>query len=100
MKKHPFLEDLFALVSASALISLGVFFLQQANLLSGGTAGISLVAMHLSQFSFGQIFFIINLPFYFLAWKVMGPKFCFNTFVSVAIISLCADLLHYVMVVK
>ena len=62
MKQHPVIEDLFALLSASGLISLGVFFLEQAGLLSGGTAGLSMVLARIFDFSFGQVFFASNRP--------------------------------------
>ena len=100
MKKHPFFEDLFALISASGLISLGIFFLEEAHLLSGGTAGLALVVTHFSDYSFGQIFFFLNLPFYFLAWFYIGSRFTINTLISVTIISLCVDHLDQVVVIR
>ena len=100
MKQHPFFEDLFALISASGLISLGVFFLEKASLLSGGTAGLALVTTHLADYSFGQVFFCINLPFYILAWFYIGRRFTFNTLISVTIISLCVDHLDQIVEIR
>ena len=100
MKQHPLFEDMFALISASGLISLGVFFLKKAILLSGGTAGLALVIAHLANYSFGQVFFFLNLPFYILAWLYIGPRFTLNTLVSVTIISLCVDHLDQVVVIQ
>ena len=95
-KQHPLAEDLFALLSASGLISLGVNFLQAAGLLSGGTAGLGLIGSMLSGFSFGEIFFVVNLPFYYLAFRYIGLRFTINTLVAVTLISFFADNLHYV----
>lgn len=100
MKQHPVIEDLFALLSASGLISLGVFFLEQAGLLSGGTAGLSMVLARIFDFSFGQVFFAINMPFYYLGWKHMGSRFTINTAVSVAVISFCTDHLDTVVQIE
>jgi uncharacterized membrane-anchored protein YitT (DUF2179 family) len=100
MKQHPIFEDLFALISASGLISLGIFFLEKASLLSGGTAGLALVVTYLADYSFGQVFFFLNLPFYILAWFYIGPRFTFNTLISVTIISLCVDHLDQVVVIR
>ncbi|MCV5604482.1 YitT family protein, partial [Escherichia coli] len=47
--------------------------------------------------SFGLLFFGINLPFYALAWLRMGPRFTFNTFVSVAAVSYMTDHLNGVL---
>ena len=98
--KHTPLEDAFALVSAAALISLGVFFLQQASLLSGGTAGLALVLSEVGPWSFGRIFFLINLPFYFIAWRHIGPRFTLNTLVAVSVISACTDHLGLVVDIR
>lgn len=89
--KHPLIEDIFALLSASALISLGVFFLKAAGLLSGGTTGLALILAELTPSSFGFWFFCLNVPFYYLAWRYIGKRFTINTFISVTVISFCTD---------
>ena len=99
-QKHPFAEDIFALISASALISLGVYFLKQASLLSGGTAGLGLILTQLTEYSFGQIFFVLNLPFYYLAWRYVGVRFTINTLVSVTVVSVCVDMLPHIVVIQ
>lgn len=88
---HSHFEDLFALISGTSFVALGVFLFNQLGLLTGGTAGIALLLTHLSSLSFGQIFFLINLPFYYLAFRQMGWRFCLNTFISVATVSLMVD---------
>ena len=99
-KQHPLPEDLFALLSASGLISLGVNVLQAAGLLSGGTAGLALVGSMLSTFSFGEIFFMVNLPFYYLAYRYVGTRFTINTLVAVTLISFFSDNLHHVVQIE
>ena len=98
--KHSAIEDMFALLTASSLISLGVFFLQQANLLSGGTAGLALILAQTTDLSFGKIFFILNLPFYYVAWRHIGLRFTINTMLSVTVISMCTELLPLVLKVE
>ena len=97
---HTPLEDFFALVSAAGLISLGVFFLQQANLLSGGTAGLALVLSEVGLSSFGRVFFVVNLPFYLIAWRHIGHRFTLNTLVAVTVISVCTDHLGLVVEIR
>ncbi len=99
-KKHSLAEDIFALITASSLISLGIFFLEQASLLSGGTAGLALIFSQISQFSFGKIFFVLNLPFYYLAWRYIGLRFTINTMLCVTVISICTEVLPLVLTVK
>ncbi|MEH6471237.1 MAG: YitT family protein [Halopseudomonas sp.] len=88
---HSHFEDLFALISGTTFVALGVFLFTQQGLLTGGTAGLALLLTHATSLSFGQIFFSINLPFYWLAWKQMGWRFCLNTFVSVFTVSVMVD---------
>ncbi len=90
-KSHSFFEDLLAMVCATAFMAFGIVLYNQSGLLTGGTAGLALMLTHLTSFTFGQIFFVINLPFYILAWKQMGWRFCLNTFVAVSLVSVCAD---------
>ncbi len=93
---HSIIEDIFAMFTASLLVSLGVYLFKLSGFLTGGTAGIALILTQLTPFSFGTIFFVINLPFYYLAWTRMGKRFTVNTFISVTIVSLFSDNLHRV----
>ena len=97
MTRHSLWEDLLALLVASSLVSLGVFLFKEVGLLTGGTAGLTLLLTHLTPFSFGQWFFVLNLPFYYLAWQQMGRRFTVNTFLSVSVVSFCVDYLHLVL---
>ncbi len=88
---HSHFEDLFALISGTTFVALGLLLFTQQGLLTGGTAGLALLLTHTTGLSFGTVFFIINLPFYWLAWKQMGWRFCVNTFVSVVTVSMMVD---------
>jgi uncharacterized membrane-anchored protein YitT (DUF2179 family) len=63
-------------------------------LVVGGTAGLALLLYKLLPFSFGQIFFALNVPFYWLAWKRLGGMFVAKTLVSVSAVSFLGDHLH------
>ena len=92
-KSHSLAEDLFALFNGSLFVAFGLVFLKVHGFLTGGTAGLALVITRLSDFSFGQIFFLLNLPFYWLAYRRMGPRFTRNTLISVTTVSLATDYL-------
>ncbi|UPQ89714.1 YitT family protein [Vibrio sinaloensis] len=95
-KEHSLRENLLALLLGSALVSLGVIFFNKVGLLTGGTAGLAIFLTKISDFSFGQIFFALNLPFYILSVTRMGWRFTLNTFVAVTIVSFAVDHLHHV----
>ncbi|SIQ36247.1 Uncharacterised 5xTM membrane BCR, YitT family COG1284 [Aeromonas sp. RU39B] len=96
-RTHTLFEDVLALLTASAFVSLGVFLFHQVGLLTGGTAGLALLLQKITGISFGMLFFCINLPFYVLAWMRMGPRFTVNTFISVAAVSWMTDHLNAVL---
>lgn len=95
-KEHSLRENLLALLLGSALVSLGVIFFNKVGLLTGGTAGLAIFLTKVSDFSFGQVFFVLNLPFYILSVTRMGWRFTVNTFIAVTIVSLAVDHLHHV----
>ncbi len=96
MEKHTHKEDVIAILTATFLVAQGVFFLQSANLLTGGTTGLALLLSQILPFTFGVLYFICNLPFYALAWKRFGRKFAINSAISGALVSIFADNLYLV----
>ncbi len=95
--RHSLREDLLALIVGSCFVSLGVFFFNQTGLVAGGTAGLALLLQKITGLSFGQVFFLLNVPFYILAWLRMGKRFTVNTFISVSLVSVLVDNLDKVL---
>lgn len=87
------LRSLITLVEGCLLVALGVRLLQAGGLLVSGTAGISLLGADLTSLSFGSLFFLINLPFYWLAWKQLGLNFTLRTLGCVTLLSVLSDVL-------
>lgn len=89
---HSLLEDVLAILTGTLFVSLGIALFNQAGLLTGGTAGLAFLIHYRTGLSFGSVFFLVNLPFYWLAWKRMGWRFTLKTFCSVALVSLFSGL--------
>lgn len=98
MEKHSRKEDWIAILTATFLVAQGIFFLQSANLLTGGTTGLALLVSQFVPVSFGVLYFLANSPFYLLAWRRFGARFAFNSAVSGALVSIFAD--HLYLVIK
>ncbi|MCL6417492.1 YitT family protein [Aestuariirhabdus sp. Z084] len=94
--KHTAFEDVQALVTATALVSMGVFLLNYAGLLAGGTTGLALLLTQLTGYSFGVLFVGLNLPFFYLALKQMGWRFTLKTFTSIIMVALATEFLDRV----
>ncbi|NDV93027.1 YitT family protein [Alteromonas sp. 345S023] len=88
---HSVIEDIFALVSAGLFVAFGVFLFQSQDLMVGGAAGLALLATHSIDLDFGILFFLINLPFYALAWTQISKRFTINTFISVTTVSILTE---------
>ena len=86
--KHSLFEDALAIVHATLFIALGITLYKHVGLLTGGTVGVAFQIHYLSGFDFSTIFFVLNLPFYWIAWHKMGHEFTIKTFCAVALLSL------------
>lgn len=70
---------------------MGFRYLLMLVFLTGGTAGVAFLTSYSTQFSFGEIFFVINLPFFILAVIKLGWEFTVKTFIAVFIVSFFSD---------
>ena len=91
--RHTGFEDALALVVGASFVALGVLLYARAGLLTGGTAGLAFVVHYAMHWPFGAVFFVLNLPFYALAWRRMGRAFTLKTFAAVALVSALSALL-------
>ena len=94
---HTPFEDLQALLTGTLFIALGVAMFKHAGLLTGGTAGVAFLLHYATGISFGKLFFVINLPFYWIAWRRMGRAFTYKTFAAVALLSALTEFQPLVM---
>jgi uncharacterized membrane-anchored protein YitT (DUF2179 family) len=94
---HSLIEDVIALLSGTVLVVLGVAMFRQASMVAGGTTGIAFLLHYASHVNFGLALFLINLPFYWLAWRHMGREFTLKTFAAVALLSAEIELLPRVL---
>lgn len=95
--RHTPLEDAQGLLFGAGMASFGILILTHLGLVTGQTAGLAVLIAYLTGWKFGPVFFAINLPFYYLAWRRMGPRFTVKTLIAVAMLSLFSMLLpHYV----
>jgi len=91
-QQHSLLEDLQALFSATLMIALAINLYKTAGLLTGGTAGLGFLLSYASPISFGIGYFLINLPFYLLAFRRMGWPFTLRTLCAVSLVALLVEL--------
>ncbi|XOY56130.1 MAG: YitT family protein [Rhodobacterales bacterium] len=88
---HTRIEDVQAFALGTAMCALGVTMLTHLGLITGQTAGLAVLVSYGTGLSFGLVFFCVNLPFYWLAWLRMGPRFTLKSFLCVGLVSLMAE---------
>ncbi len=93
--KHSLAEDILAIAVGTLFVSFGVVMFKQVGLLTGGTAGLAFLVYYLTAIPFGAAFFVINLPFYYLAFRRVGWRFTLKTFCSVALVSVLSEVHPY-----
>jgi uncharacterized membrane-anchored protein YitT (DUF2179 family) len=100
MRKKEFKNYLFIL-AGSVLLSLGVvWFLTPNQLLTGGTAGLSLLLHYVTPFTIGTIMIAINIPLLIIGVKYLGKMFAIRTIITIVLISSLIDIFIEVLHVK
>jgi uncharacterized membrane-anchored protein YitT (DUF2179 family) len=81
--RHTALDDLQAGATAVVLVSLGLALLQSAGLATGGTPGIAFLLSYATGLPLSVALLLVNLPFYVLGWRTLGPRFTLKTLAAV-----------------
>ena len=92
--------DWYAQVEGCFLVALGICFLSASGLLVGGTAGIAILVNTLLPVTFGFWFFLVNLPFFYLAIRQMGKSFAIRSLICIVLVSTLSDILSYCVAFK
>ncbi len=92
-QKHTALEDAQGLLFGSFVCGASLVLLTHLGLVTGQTAGLAVLISYLTGISVGTVFFVINLPFYWLAYQRMGVAFTLKTFIAVGLLSLFTEFL-------
>lgn len=96
---HTPLDDAQAGVTAVVLVSLGLCLLNSAGLMTGGTPGLGFLLSYATGWPLGLTLFVVNLPFYALAWAGMGARFTFKTLAAVTGLSLGVEIVRHMVTV-
>ncbi|MCC5987190.1 MAG: YitT family protein [Pararhodobacter sp.] len=88
--RHTAFEDAQGLAAGALMCAFGLIILTSAGLMTGQTAGLAVLISYATGWGFAPVFFVINIPFYALAFARMGLRFTFKTFAAVAALSALA----------
>lgn len=91
--RHSLFDDAQALVTGTLFVGLGLALFRHAGLMTGGTVGLAFLGHYATGLAFGPLFFVINLPFYALAWQRMGRRFTLKTVIAVTLLAFLSEAL-------
>lgn len=95
-KKHSLADDAQGIAYGSFIAAVSVVLLTHLGFVTGQTAGLAILISYATGWGFGPVFFVVNLPFYWLGWKRFGPAFVAKSFAAVALLSVLSMWLpHY-----
>ena len=81
--KHSLFDDVQGLTFGVFACSLGMVFLTHLGFLTGQTAGLALLISYLTDYDFGTVFFLVNIPFYWFTYHRMGTRFTIKSIICV-----------------
>lgn len=90
--RHTAAEDLQGIAYGATVAAFAITILTHLGLVTGQTAGLAVLLSYATGLSFGTVFFVINLPFYWLGYRRMGWVFAAKTFLAVGALSLLSAL--------
>lgn len=73
--RHSLTENVLGIFVSTLVVSFGVVIYAKAILLTGGVVGLSLLLTYVTPIGFAAGLFLLNIPFYALAWKQNGRGF-------------------------
>jgi uncharacterized membrane-anchored protein YitT (DUF2179 family) len=89
---HTPLEDAFGLFTGVFVASLGIYLIQAAGAVTGGTAGLSLLLSYATSVPFGWLFVLINVPAFAVAAWQKGAVFTLKSLGCVVAVSFATRL--------
>lgn len=93
-KRH--VKDFFLIATGVFSASFGFKgFLLTNHFIDGGSTGISLLITQLTRFELYQLIILVNIPFIYMAYKIVGKSFALKTSVAILALSIILALINF-----
>ena len=90
------LKDIVLIVLGIASAAFGLeSFLLPNKFIDGGATGISLLASELGSIPLYILLLLVNIPFIFLGYKVIGKTFAIKTAIAITGLAICVASFHF-----
>lgn len=95
-KAHLIMRYILLMIGASLAAVAIELFLIPNKIIDGGIIGISLIINYMTDFSFGILVLLINLPFLFAGYKYIGKNFCISSLFAIIMLGIVESNLHHI----
>ena len=85
--KHSAFEDIQAIITSALLAALGIYLLQSSHVVTGGSAGLTLLLSKTFDWNFSIAYPLISLPFMALALWRRGMRFTLKSIATILTLS-------------
>jgi len=90
------IRDLFLITLAIFSAAFGLeSFLLPSNFIDGGATGISLLISEVAGIPLYYLLILVNLPFVFLGYKIIGTQFAIKTALAITGLAICVATVHF-----
>ena len=90
------LKDVILIAAGIASAAFGLeSFLLPNNFIDGGATGISLLIAEVKSIPLSVLLLLINIPFVFLGYKVIGNAFAIKTAIAITGLAICIATIHF-----
>lgn len=85
------MDDALGILCGTVVVSVALFLLRAGGVVTGGTAGLTLLLDYTTPLPFGPLFLLVNLPFFALAIRGKGWGFVLRSGLAIALVSAFAS---------
>lgn len=85
---HSFFEDFQAILTSALIAALGIYLLQSSHVVTGGSAGLTLLLSQKFHWNFSIAYPLVSLPFMALALWRRGARFTIKSLFTIGALSL------------
>jgi len=98
--EHTLLEDAYALLTGCTLIAIGLVLMKEAGIVTAGIAGLALLVSYAVPLGVGLLFFLLNIPFFVLGMRALGPEFTLKSVLAALLIFALASVAQAAMDIR
>jgi len=85
---HSLAEDIYGLATGSVLMAIGLTLMKASGIVTAGMGGVALLMSYLFPVTVDAAFWLLNMPFFILAWNALGRAYFVKSVAAVALVSI------------